>query len=112
MLKNALNDFNLASGKNYEIISAAYRALGESYMQQARYVNAGDAFSMALKFSGEDSDRADLGFMMGDAYQKANIITKAKKAFENVASGDDSIWSRLAKDRLSTLQLAKTAKSS
>ncbi len=112
MFKKALNDFSLAQGKNYQLISSAYRSLGDAYMKQKEFVNAGDAFSMALKFSGKNSDRADLGFMMGDAYEKANIIKKAKQAFEDVASGDDSIWARLAKDRLSTLKLAKLAKNS
>ena len=110
--KKALNDFNLASGTNYEVISSAYRSLGESYMNQRQYVNAGDAFSMAIKFSGENSSSPDLGFMMGDAYEKANIIKKAKQAFEKVASGDDSIWSRLAKERLLTLKLALEVKKS
>ncbi len=112
MYKKALNDFNLASGTNYEVISSAYRSLGESYMNQRQYVNAGDAFSMAIKFSGENSSNPDLGFMMGDAYEKANIIKKAKQAFEKVAAGDDSIWSRLAKERLLTLKLALEVKKS
>jgi len=112
MFKKALNDFNLASGTNYEVISSAYRSLGESYMNQKQYVNAGDAFSMAIKFLGEKNSRPYLGFMMGDAYEKANIIKKAKKAFEKVASGDDSIWSRLANERLLTLKLALEVKKS
>ncbi len=112
MLKEAINELSLASGTNYELILSAYRALGESYMIQKQYVNAGDAFSMAVKFSGKNNNRADLGFMMGDAYEKANIIQKAKNAFEKVAAGDDSIWSRLAKERLATLKLIKEVRKS
>ncbi len=112
MLKKALNDFNLTSGTHYEVISNAYRSLGESYMKQMQYVNAGDAFSMAIKFAGENISSPDLRFMMGDAYEKANIIKKAKQAFEKVASGNDSIWSRLAKERLSTMKLALEVKKS
>ena len=112
LLVKALDSFALAKGTHYLIISSAYRDLGVTYMNQKLYVKAGDAFSMAVKFSGENHDAADLGFMMGDAYEKANIIKKAKQAFEKVAAGDDSIWSRLAKERLLTLKLANEVKNS
>ena len=112
LLVKALDFFVLAKGTNYGLISSAYMDLGVTYMTRKLYVKAGDAFSMALKFSGTNKDLADLDFMMGDAYEKANIIKKAKQAFKKVLAEDDSIWSRLAKDRLSTLKLAKEAKNS
>ena len=86
----------------------AYKKLGNTYLRLTSYVQAADAFSMALNFSEGNREKANLGFLLGDAYQKGNIIQKAKEAFEQVTGNYDSVWARLARQRLTTLELAET----
>ncbi|MFO7751129.1 MAG: tetratricopeptide repeat protein [Desulfobacteraceae bacterium] len=100
-----------ASGTHYSLLSSIYRDLGRSYIEQEIYVKGAEAFTVALKFSG-NLNKNDIEFAVGDAYQKANVLEKAKKAFENVAASDDSVWARLAKERLATLDLAEKVKNS
>ncbi|MBU0969769.1 MAG: tetratricopeptide repeat protein [Proteobacteria bacterium] len=107
--EQAIKDFAAAPGKNYTVMTAAYKTLGNAYLGLKSYVQAADAFSRALGFSEGDRAKANLGFLLGDAYQKGNIINKAKQAFEQVAGNNDSVWARLARQRLSTLELAETA---
>jgi len=104
----AVKDFAAAPGKNYDILAGAYKTLGNTYLSLESYVQAADAFSKALNFSEGDRAKANLGFLLGDAYQKGNIIKKAKEVFEQVAGNNDSVWARLARQRLSTLELAET----
>ncbi len=111
-LEKATGEFASASGTNYDVLSNSYRGLGEVCVEQTLYVKAAEAFSMALKFSDAGTDTADLGFMLGDAYQKGNIMKKAKETFDKIANGDDSIWARLAKERLTTIELAKKVSNS
>ncbi|MBI9087747.1 MAG: tetratricopeptide repeat protein [Desulfobacterium sp.] len=112
LLARATKEFGMAPGDNFEVLSTTYTRLGESFLEQKLYVKAADAFVLALKFGGGDGARADIGFMLGDAYQKANVLEKARKAFEKIVALDDSIWSRLAKERLATLDLAEKVKNS
>lgn len=111
-LIEAAKEFALAPGNNYDLLATTHIKLGESYLEQKLYVKAAEAFALALKFTGGETIRADVGFMLGDAYQKANVLTKAREAFERIASLDDSIWARLAKERLATLDLAEKVKKS
>ncbi|SLM29266.1 TPR repeat family protein [Desulfamplus magnetovallimortis] len=113
LLERAVVDYASAPGENYDLISEAYKTLGKAYLEKKTFVKAAEAFTMALKFS-DDAGRpgSDITFMLGDAYQKANAIDKAKEAFEKIAEDDDSIWSRLARERLSTLTLAETLSNS
>jgi len=104
----AVKDFAGAPGKNYDILTDAYKTLGNTYLGLKSYVQAADAFSKALNFSQGDRAKANLGFLLGDAYQKGNIIKKAKEIFEQVAGSYDSVWARLARQRLTTLELAET----
>ncbi|MCP4114782.1 MAG: tetratricopeptide repeat protein [Desulfobacteraceae bacterium] len=112
LLARAARELAMAPGNNFEVLSTTYTRLGESYLEQKLYVKAADAFVLALKFGGGEEARADIGFMLGDAYQKANVLKKARKAFEKVVALEDSIWSRLAKERLATLDLAEKVKNS
>jgi TolA-binding protein len=104
----AVKEFAAASGKNYDIQADAYKTLGTTYLSLESYVQAADAFLKALNFSTGDRAKANLGFLLGDAYQKSNRIKQAKDAFEQVAGNDDSVWARLARQRLTTLELAET----
>ncbi len=104
----AVKAFAAAPGKNYEILAKAYKTLGNTYINLTSYVQAADAFSKALDFSEGDRLKANLGFLLGDAYQKGNVLPKARAAFEQVADTYDSVWARLARQRLTTLDLAQT----
>jgi len=104
----AVKAFAAAPGKNYEILARAYKTLGNTYISLTSYVQAADAFSKALDFSEGDRLKANLGFLLGDAYQKGNVLPKARAAFEQVADTYDSVWARLARQRLTTLDLAQT----
>ena len=112
VLANAVEDIASASGKHYKSLSSIYRSMGNAYLKQHVYVRAAESFSMAIKFAESDKRTANLKFMMGDAYQKANVLNEAKKVFKNIVKQDDSVWARLAEQRLSTLALAENAKSS
>ncbi len=113
IFEKAVTEYVSATGKNYDLISGAYKSLGKSYLEQKLFVKAVDAFDMALKISDTGGyNSIDIVFMLGDAYQKANVLEKAKEAFEKVAGAEDSIWSRLAKERLTTLALAEKVSSS
>jgi tetratricopeptide (TPR) repeat protein len=103
-----VKDFAAAPGANYDILAVAYKTLGNTYLSLESYVQAADAFSKALNFSEGNRAKANLGFLLGDAYQKGNSIKKAKEAFEQVAGNSDSVWARLARQRLTTLELAET----
>jgi len=108
----AVKDFAAASGKNYDILTQAYKTLGNTYVGLSSYVQAADAFAKALNFSEGNRLKANLGFLLGDAYQKGNILPKAREAFEQVADRYDSVWARLARQRLTTLDLARTVSNS
>jgi len=105
--ERAVGAFASAPGKNYAILTDAYKILGNTYLSLSAYVPAADAFSKALSFSEGDRARANIGFLLGDAYQKGNILEKAKAAFEQVAQSYDSVWARMAQQRLTTLSLAE-----
>lgn len=105
--EKAVKEIALASGQNYALLTSAYKGMGRTYFDLKKYVKSADAYSKALNLSKDDREKANLGFLLGDAYQKGNILSKAKKAYEQVVSSHDSVWSRLAKQRLSTLELAK-----
>ena len=110
--ERAVKEFAAAPGKNYEILTAAYKELGNTYVQMKSYVRAADAFSKALDLSKGEGSKANLGFLLGDAYQKGNSLSKAKEVFQQVSDTYDSVWARLAQQRLMTLDLAQTAKNS
>jgi tetratricopeptide (TPR) repeat protein len=112
VLSNSIQDIALASGKHYSRLSDIYRSMGNAYLKQHVYVRAAESFSLAIKFSESDKETANLRFMMGDAYQKANVLKEAKKVFQNIVQQDDSVWARLAEQRLSTLALAENAQNS
>lgn len=111
-LTRAVKDIASASGENYNVLTDTYRELGNTYLKLEKYVMAAGAFSKALTFSDTERGKANLGFLMGDAYQKGNAIEKARDAFESVAGSDDSVWARLARQRLATLELADNARNS
>jgi len=110
--EKAIKEIALASGGNYEVLTDAYKELGRTYISLKKYVKSADAFLKALRFSKNDREKANLGFLLGDAYQKGNIIPKAKEAFKKVATSYDSVWARLAQQRLNTLKLAQMVQNS
>lgn len=110
--ERAVKALALASGENYGILTVAYKELGRIYTQLKLYVKAADAYVKALSFSDDDGEKASLGFLLGDAYQKGNILPKAKEAYEQVSQNYDSVWARMAQQRLDTLELADTVQNS
>jgi tetratricopeptide (TPR) repeat protein len=112
VLANSVEEIAIAKGKHYRQLSTIYRSMGNAYLKQHVYVRAAESFSLAIKFSESDTETSNLQFMMGDAYQKANVLKEAKKVFKNIVQQDDSVWARLAEQRLSTLELAEVAKNS
>ena len=103
----SVKEYASSQGKNYEILAVSYKTLGSTYLSLKSYVQAADAFAKALSFSEGERAKANIGFLLGDAYQRGNIMDKAKEAFEQVAGNYDSVWARLAQQRLSTLDLAE-----
>ena len=103
----AVKAFAAAPGENYGILADAYKTLGATYLEMRSYGQAADAFAKALDFSEGDRAKANIGFLLGDAYQKGNVLDKAKETFEHVAQSYDSVWARLARQRLSTMVLAE-----
>jgi len=110
--EKAIKEIALAPGENYEVLTDAYKKLGGTYTALKMYTKSADAYLKALSFSVNDQGKANIGFLLGDAYQKSNIIPKAKAAFKQVAVSYDSLWARLAQQRLSTLELAETLQNS
>jgi len=110
--ENAIKELALASGENYEILTKAYKQLGQTYMYLKQYIKSADSYLKALSFSQDNKEKANLGFLVGDAYQKGNILPKAKKAFKQVVEAYDSIWARMAQQRLSTFELTQMAQNS
>ena len=110
--ENAVKELALAPGENYEILTKAHKDLGKTYISLKNYVKSADAYSKALSFSKDDKEKSNLGFLIGDAFQKGNILPKAKQAFKQVVDTYDSIWARMAQQRLSTLELAQIAQNS
>ncbi|MCP3875440.1 MAG: tetratricopeptide repeat protein [Desulfobacteraceae bacterium] len=110
--EKAIKEIALASGENYGALTYAYKELGRTYIALKKYVRSADAYLKALSFSKNDREKANLGFLLGDAYQKGNIIPKAKEAFKQVVISYDSVWARMAQQRLNTLELAKSVQNS
>ncbi|WP_291466028.1 tetratricopeptide repeat protein [Desulfobacula sp.] len=110
--EKAIKEIALASGENYEVLTDTYKELGRTYTALKKYIKAADSYFKALSFSKNDREKANLGFLLGDAYQKGNIIPKAKKAFRQVVVSYDSVWARLAQQRLNTFELAQMVQSS
>ncbi len=110
--ERAIKEIALASGENYEVLTSAYKELGRTYISLKKYIKSADAYLKALSFSTNDREKATLGFLMGDAYQKGNSISAAKKAFKQVVTSYDSVWARLAQQRLNTLELAEMVENS
>ncbi|MFA5902531.1 MAG: tetratricopeptide repeat protein [Desulfobacula sp.] len=108
----AVKEISLASGENYELLTETYKELGKAYIAIKNYVEAADSYQKALNLSNDDQEKANLGFLVGDAYQKGNLIPKAKEAFKQVVGSYDSVWARLAQQRLNTLELAETVQNS
>ena len=111
-LSAAVNDIASAPGENYGPLFRAYRNLGDAYIKRKLFVKAADSYSRALKFSDTRNQKANLKFMLADAYQKSNALKEAKEIFREVAEQNDSVWARLAAQRLSTLELAEDVKKS
>ncbi|MGM0643052.1 MAG: tetratricopeptide repeat protein [Thermodesulfobacteriota bacterium] len=111
-LEAAVNDIASAPGENYTRLFRAYRSLGDAYMKQNVFVKAADSYSRALNFSDTRDQEANLKFMLADAYQKSNALKEAREIFREVADRYDSVWGRLAAQRLSTLELAEDVKKS
>ncbi|NDY73390.1 hypothetical protein DO021_00495 [Desulfobacter hydrogenophilus] len=103
----AVKAFAASPGENYEILTGAYKTLGSTYLEMKSYGQAANAFAKALDFSKGDRAKSNIGFLLGDAYQKGNVLDKAKETFEQVAQSYDSVWARLARQRLSTMGLAE-----
>jgi len=110
--EEAVKEIALASGENYEVLTEAYKELGQSYIAIKNFIKAADSYQKALNLSKDDQEKASLGFLLGDAYQKGNLIPKAKEAFKQVIGSYDSVWARLAQQRLNTLELAETVSNS
>ncbi|WP_158406144.1 tetratricopeptide repeat protein [Desulfobacula toluolica] len=110
--EKAVKELALASGENYEVLTHAYKQLGGTYRSLKKYIKSADAYLKALSFSENDRERATLGFLLGDAYQKGNIIPKAKAAFKQVVTSYDSVWAKLSQQRLNTLELAQMLQNS
>ncbi len=96
-----------APGTHYPLLTQAYKDLGAVQIKAKNYTHAAEAYARALDFSQEGNGKANIGFLLGDAYQKGNIVAKAREAFTQVAQNYDSVWARLAKQRLETLELAQ-----
>lgn len=103
----AVKSFAASPGENYEILAGAYKTLGSTYLAMKSYGQAANAFAKALDFSQGDRAKANIGFLLGDAYQKGNALDKAKETFEQVVQSYDSIWARLSQQRLTTMGLAE-----
>jgi len=110
--EKAIKEVALASGENYEVLTDVYKELGRTYASLKKHIKSADAYLKALNFSTDDREKANLGFLLGDAYQKGNIIPKAKEAFQQVVTSYDSVWARLAQQRLNTLELAQMVQNS
>ncbi len=105
--ERAVKAYASAPGNNYDRLARSYKILGKTYQNLNSYVQAAEAYARALDFSKGDRAKANIGFLLGDAYQKGNVMDKAKAAFENVVQSYDSVWARLAQQRLTTLDLAE-----
>ena len=110
--EKAVTEFALMGGNTYELLTRAHKELGRSYMDMKHYVKAADSYLKALNLSESDQEKANLGFLLGDAYQKGNVLPKAREIFKQVADSYDSVWARMAEQRLNTLDLAQALRNS
>jgi len=104
--EKAVKAYASAPGNHYAHLARSYKVLGNTYLDMKSYVKAAEAYSKALDFSQGERAKANIGFLLGDAYQKGNVMDKAKAAYEHVAQTYDSVWARMAQQRLTTLDLA------
>lgn len=93
-----------SSGENTGPLADAYLRLGQNYMQMKLYKGAADAFTMALKFSGNVAP-PDALLQLGEAYRKAGERDQAIKVFDQVANAADEFWQKLAQERLNRMSI-------
>ncbi|MBW1697436.1 MAG: tetratricopeptide repeat protein [Deltaproteobacteria bacterium] len=93
-----------------DLISEAYRDLGESYLRINAYLKAADAFLMAIKFSGK-TQPPDLQFLLGEAYERGEKVDEAAEIFKKLLESSDPFWARLAKEKLRGIQIHNQLKS-
>ncbi len=105
--RRGIDHIAAAPGTHYPLLAKAYKDLGAVQIKAKDYTHAAQSYARALDFSQEGDGKANIGFLLGDAYQKGNIVAKAREAFTKVAQNYDSVWARLAKQRLETLELAQ-----
>lgn len=105
LLIKVINQLASASAEHFKMIAETYRSLGEIYLELESYQQAADAFSMSVKFSGKDDNRSEIQFAIGESYQKANVMDKAVRVYEGLIESEDSLWAKLAQERLKEIEL-------
>ena len=112
LIKEVISLLVPSQEKNKNAIFTAYRKLGMVYEDLGLYLKAAFAYDDAIKFLGKEreSEFADLRFKLGEAYQKGNAPDKALKIFEEIVNTDDSVWGRLAEEKLKSMELEQILK--
>lgn len=81
-----------------------YRSLGEAYMDLSDFEKAGDAFTMALNFSG-GSRPPDLLFLLAESDYKARNPEAARTVLSEIIGSGDDFWARMAEEQLRSMAL-------
>ncbi len=92
-----------------EQLMKAHRRLGESYMKLSDFDKAGEAFTMALKFSGGNRPPALL-FLLAESDLKAQNPEAARTVLSEMLNCGDAFWVRMAKEKLQSIALDEKMK--
>ena len=77
--ENAIKELALASGENYEILSKAYKQLGQTYMYLKQYIKSADSYLKAFSFSQDNKEKAILDSWLEMHTKKGIFFQKPKK---------------------------------
>ncbi|MCP4159528.1 MAG: hypothetical protein GY760_05610 [Deltaproteobacteria bacterium] len=109
-LRKAINLISASPEKYNETMSKAQRTLGDNYMLLKSYVNASDAFSLALKLTKDEQDKITIRFLLAEAFRKASNSEKAIENYQSVLDSGDDLWANLAQERLNEMNLSNDLK--
>jgi tetratricopeptide (TPR) repeat protein len=109
-LKKAINLISASPEKYTETVARAQRKLGDNYMKLKSYVNASDAFSLALKLTKDDQEKINIKFLLAEAYRKGSNSEKAIENYQSVLDSGDDLWANMAQERINEINLSKKLK--
>ncbi|MEW6220004.1 MAG: tetratricopeptide repeat protein [Thermodesulfobacteriota bacterium] len=107
--RQALDQYRQEGALDEAAVRDWYGRLAGALFAAANWAAARDAYQVALAAPGpEDETAAGMQLRLGDALVKLDERPEARRLFEKVANGPPSLWQKLARVRLGSLDIDET----